>query len=72
MVASCSGGVHTIQILNILEAYDIGASGFGTPQTLHLVLEALKIAAADRRAATADPAFVNVPIRRHALLRLGA
>ena len=60
----CSGGVHTIQILNILEAFDIGASGFGTPQTLHLVLEALKIAAADRRAATADPAFVDVPIAR--------
>jgi gamma-glutamyltranspeptidase/glutathione hydrolase len=60
----CSGGVHTIQILNILEAYDIAASGFGTPQTLHLVLEALKIAAADRRAATADPAFVDVPVAR--------
>ena len=60
----CSGGVHTIQILNMLEAFDIGASGFGTTQTLHLVLEALKIAAADRRAATADPAFVDVPIAR--------
>ncbi|MGB3865961.1 MAG: gamma-glutamyltransferase [Xanthobacteraceae bacterium] len=60
----CSGGVHTIQILNMLESFDIRASGFGTPQTLHLVLEALKIAAADRRAATADPAFVNVPIAK--------
>jgi gamma-glutamyltranspeptidase/glutathione hydrolase len=60
----CSGGVHTIQILNMLEAFDIGASGFGTTQTLHLVLEALKIAAADRRAATADPAFVDVPIAK--------
>ena len=60
----CSGGVHTIQILNILEAFDITASGFGTPQTLHLVLEALKIAAADRRAVTADPAFFDVPIAK--------
>jgi gamma-glutamyltranspeptidase/glutathione hydrolase len=60
----CSGGVHTIQILNILEAFDIGASGFGTPETLHLVMEALKIAAADRRAVTADPTFVKVPIER--------
>jgi gamma-glutamyltranspeptidase / glutathione hydrolase len=60
----CSGGVHTIQILNILEAFDIRASGYGTPQTLHLVIEALKIAAADRRAATADPAFVDVPIAK--------
>ena len=56
--------MQTLQILNILEAYDIGASGFGTSQTLHLVLEALKIAAADRRAATADPAFVDVPIAK--------
>ena len=38
--------------------------GFGTPETLHLVLEALKIAAADRRAVTADPDFVDVPIAR--------
>ncbi len=60
----CSGGVHTIQILNMLEAFDVGASGFGTPETLHLVIEALKIAAADRRAATADPAFVDVPVAR--------
>lgn len=60
----CAGGVHTLQILNLLEAYDIGQLGFGTPETLHLVLEALKIAAADRRAATADPAFVDVPVAR--------
>jgi gamma-glutamyltranspeptidase/glutathione hydrolase len=60
----CSGGVHTIQILNMLEAFDLGKLGFGTPETVHLVLECLKIAAADRRAATADPAFVDVPIAR--------
>lgn len=60
----CSGGVHTIQILNMLEAFDLGALGFGTPETMHLVLECLKIAAADRRAATADPAFVDVPMAR--------
>ncbi|MGE3649323.1 MAG: gamma-glutamyltransferase [Reyranellaceae bacterium] len=60
----CSGGVQSVQILNILEAYDVGAMGFGTPQTLHLLLEALKIAAADRRAVTADPAFVDVPVGR--------
>src|SRR3546814_14580185 len=48
----------------MLEAFDIAAAGFGTPETLHLVIEALKIAAADRRAATADPAFVDVPVAR--------
>lgn len=60
----CSGGVHVIQMLNLMERYDIAGSGFGTPETLHLVLEALKIAASDRRAATADPAFVNVPVAK--------
>ncbi|KFC65312.1 Gamma-glutamyltranspeptidase precursor [Bosea sp. LC85] len=60
----CSGGVQTLQILNLLETYDIGKLGFGTSETLHLVLEALKIAAADRRAVTADPAFVDVPVAR--------
>ena len=36
----CSGGVHTIQILNMLEAFDLGKLGFGTPETVHLVLDA--------------------------------
>ena len=60
----CSGGVQTLQILNLLEAYDLGQHGFGTAETIHLVLEALKIAAADRRAVTADPDFVDVPTAR--------
>jgi gamma-glutamyltranspeptidase / glutathione hydrolase len=57
-----AGGVHVIQMLNILEAYDVGALGFGSPEALHLVAEALKIAFADRAWTTADPAFVNVPV----------
>ncbi|MER9858693.1 MULTISPECIES: gamma-glutamyltransferase [unclassified Mesorhizobium] len=40
--------------------YDIGALGFATPDTLHLLAEVLKIAFADRAAASADPAFVHV------------
>ncbi|WP_246775382.1 gamma-glutamyltransferase [Methylobacterium aquaticum] len=59
-----SGGIHIVQMLNLLEAYDLAAMGFGTPDTLHLLLEVLKIAAVDRRAATADPAFVDVPVAR--------
>jgi gamma-glutamyltranspeptidase / glutathione hydrolase len=57
-----SGGVHVIEMLNIIEGYDIAALGFGSPDALHLVAEALKIAFADRAAATADPAFVAVPV----------
>jgi gamma-glutamyltranspeptidase/glutathione hydrolase len=59
-----SGGVHVIQMLNILEHYDLARLGFGTPDTLHLLAEALKIAFADRNAATADPAFVKVPVAK--------
>jgi gamma-glutamyltranspeptidase/glutathione hydrolase len=59
-----SGGVHVIEMLNILEGYDIAAMGFGSADALHLVAEALKIAFADRAAATADPAFVAVPVER--------
>ena len=59
-----SGPLHIVQMLNILEGYDIGVLGFGTPETLHLLAEALKIAFADRAAATADPAFVQVPVAK--------
>ena len=59
-----ASGVHIIQMLNILEGYDIAALGFGTPETMHLLAEVLKIAFADRAAATADPAFVKVPVER--------
>lgn len=59
-----SGPLHIIQMLNILEGHDIGALGFGTADTVHLLAEALKIAFADRAAATADPAFVRVPVEK--------
>ncbi len=59
-----SSGVHIAQMLNILEGYDIGAVGFGSPDAIHLLAEALKIAFADRAVATADPAFVEVPVAR--------
>lgn len=59
-----AGGVHVVQMLNLLEAYDITASGFGTPATLHLIAEALKMAFADRAVATADPAFLAVPVAK--------
>ena len=51
-------------MLNILEGFDIGALGFGSAASIHLLAEALKIAFADRAAATADPAFVKVPVAR--------
>jgi gamma-glutamyltranspeptidase / glutathione hydrolase len=49
-------------MLNILEGFDIGRLGFATSPTIHLLAEVLKIAFADRAAASADPAFVPVPV----------
>jgi gamma-glutamyltranspeptidase / glutathione hydrolase len=58
------GGIHLIQMLNILEGHDVKALGFGTVDGIHLLAEALKIAFTDRTAATGDPAFVDVPVAR--------
>lgn len=59
-----SSGVHVVQMLNLLEGFDVGAMGFGSPDTVHLLAEVMKIAFADRAVATADPAFVEVPVER--------
>jgi gamma-glutamyltranspeptidase / glutathione hydrolase len=57
-----SGGVHLIEMLNILEAYDMAALGAGTPQSLHLLIEVLKRAYADRAAFLGDPDAVKIPL----------
>jgi gamma-glutamyltranspeptidase/glutathione hydrolase len=59
-----ASGVHIAQMLNILEGYDIAAMGFGTAETIHHLAEVLKIAFADRAAASGDPDFINVPVER--------
>ena len=59
-----ASGVHITQMLNILEGYDIASLGFGTAQTIHYLAEVLKIAFADREAASGDPAYINVPVER--------
>jgi gamma-glutamyltranspeptidase/glutathione hydrolase len=59
-----SSGVHIVQMLNVLEGFDVARMGFGSADAVHLLAEALKIAFADRAAATADPDFVTVPVER--------
>ena len=59
-----SSGVHVVQMLNVLEGFDMSAMGFGSPDAVHLLAEVMKIAFADRAVATADPAFVDVPVER--------
>ncbi|BAT58145.1 gamma-glutamyltranspeptidase precursor [Variibacter gotjawalensis] len=58
-----SGGIHVIQILNLLEGFDLKAGGAGSAATLHLMIEAMKLAYADRAEFLGDPDFVKVPVR---------
>jgi gamma-glutamyltranspeptidase/glutathione hydrolase len=67
-----SSGVHVLQMLNILSGWDVRALGFGSADTLHLLAEALKMAFADRAAASGDPAFVDVPVERLVSAAYGA
>jgi len=57
-----SGGVHLIEILNILEGFPLRETGVESAATLHLMIEAMKPAYADRAAFLGDPAFVKVPV----------
>jgi gamma-glutamyltranspeptidase / glutathione hydrolase len=57
-----SGGVHLVQILNILEGFPLRKTGAGAAATLHPMIEAMKPAYADRAVFLGDPAFVDVPV----------
>ncbi|UOM36912.1 gamma-glutamyltransferase [Acuticoccus sp. I52.16.1] len=59
-----SSGVHVVEMLNILEGFDVAGLGFGTPDALHLLAEVLTIGFADRRLSSGDPDFVDVPVDR--------
>ncbi len=56
-----SKGPMLIQLLNLLEGYDLSALGHNTPEYVHLVTEALKLVFADRHAYYGDPRMVEVP-----------
>ncbi|MGE4219910.1 MAG: gamma-glutamyltransferase [Alphaproteobacteria bacterium] len=58
-----SGGVHLIQMLNILEGYDLAALGHNSAASIHLMTEAMRRAYADRATHLGDPAFYPVPVQ---------
>ena len=58
-----SGGVHLLQILNILGDTDLKKLGPKNPDTLHLMAESMRIAYADRSEYLGDPDFVSVPVK---------
>ncbi len=55
-------GIAALQILNLMEPYDVAAMGFGSAQYMHLFLEAKKIAYEDRARFYADPNFSEIPV----------
>jgi len=55
-------GIAALQILNILEGFDLRAMGRNSPETVHAMIEAKKIAWADRAKFYADPAFAKIPL----------
>ncbi len=58
-----SGGVHLVQMLNILEGYDLRTLGAGSADAAHLLIEAMKPAYADRSEFLGDPDFTKVPLK---------
>ncbi len=62
MAPPSSGGVHVLQMLNILENFDVKGMGFGSADNVHLLAEVMRLAFADRSKHLGDPDFYPVPI----------
>lgn len=58
-----SGGVHLLQILNIIGDTDLKTLGWHSPDALHLLIESMRIAYADRATYLGDPDFIKVPVK---------
>jgi gamma-glutamyltranspeptidase/glutathione hydrolase len=59
-----SGGIALVEMLNILEGYDLAAAGHDSPKYVHLVAEAMRRAFVDRARYVGDPDFVQTPVER--------
>lgn len=59
-----SGGCALVEMLNILENYDVGSMGHNTAASIHALTESMKLGFADRSVALGDPDFVNVDVER--------
>ena len=59
-----SGGIHIIQMLNILEHYDLVSMGHNSPRYAALLTEVMKYAYADRSKYLGDPDFFDVPVNQ--------
>jgi gamma-glutamyltranspeptidase/glutathione hydrolase len=59
-----SGGVHILQMLNILEGFDLNTMGHNSAAYLHHLVETMKLAYADRSQYLGDPDYVEVPVAK--------
>jgi len=59
-----SGGVAMVEMFNILSHFDLAKDGRWSPETLHLMIEAMRRAYVDRARYLGDPDFVQMPIAR--------
>src|ERR1043166_5490033 len=57
-------GIATLQMLNILQGFDLAKMGRNSPDTLHTMIETKKIVWADRAKYYADPAFAKIPLQQ--------
>lgn len=57
-----SQGISALQILNLLEGFDLKSAGFGSPTHVHAFVESTKLAFADRAKYYADPSFYQAPV----------
>lgn len=57
-----SGGTHVIELLNIMENFDLEAMGFNTAESIHAWAEAMKLMYSDRDAYMGDSDFIDVPL----------
>ena len=57
-----SGGVAVLEMLNVLEGFDLAARGAGSSASDHVIAEAMKLAFADRNAFLGDPDFLDIPV----------
>lgn len=59
-----SGGCALVEMLNILENFDLKSLGHNSADSIHLISEAMKLGFADRSVAMGDPDFVNVNVEK--------
>ena len=58
-----TAAIHVLQQLNIVENYDLAEMGYHSADALHVLIEATKLAGADRRGMGGDPDFVDMPMK---------